>query len=454
MNKIAPNRKKGLPAKKTNDRTISPFRHQRIMVAGPRAFPDLDWFILAGGYGCGKSFSIVLCILDIVKRYNGQDVAVGIGSITITLAKKTIWKDLESVLKRSRSQYTPNWGDNTLQIGTITFFFIAIEQPGNIYAYNLNIFLCDEIDELSQTKVLEANKAIRERTRIMLPDGRIPYIMYFTTVQGYRGLYQVVKKLKDSGEKFLLVRGLTKDNTTLAPSYVRSLYNIYDENERLAYLEGRFVNLRAGRVYPEYDEDACRAPYFEADPDEEVRIGQDLNSGFSKGCAIIKRGKTLYIHRGWSFEEIGQAPGIMRRDYPEQHLYWFPDTAGKEIIKGYKDDIIANGIECRIGTQNPHIITRVFYVNKLFKLGLLKVCDGPQTEEIREALKVRQYADNGQPEKGSGAKAPDHFCDALEYDIFRIVNSDPDYLDLRELSREYMKENGHLQIDARKKDLK
>lgn len=71
-----------------NENNITPFIHQRQMVAGPHILPDFDWFILAGGYGCGKSFCIVLAILDIVKTYNGHDVAVGIGSTTITLIKK------------------------------------------------------------------------------------------------------------------------------------------------------------------------------------------------------------------------------------------------------------------------------------------------------------------------------------------------------------------------------
>ncbi len=159
-----------------NELNICPFKHQDQIVTAPQAYPDFDWFILAGGYGCGKSFSIVLCILDIVHRYNGYDVSVGIGSITITLAQKTIYKDLEAILKRSHSQYRYNAKDNILTIGTVKFFFIAIEQPGNIYAYNLNIFLCDEIDELSQQKVLEANKAIRERTRLTLPDGRMSFL--------------------------------------------------------------------------------------------------------------------------------------------------------------------------------------------------------------------------------------------------------------------------------------
>lgn len=425
-----------------DENNITPFIHQRQIVLCPRLLQEYDWFILAGGYGCGKSFSIVLCILDIVRRYNGKDIAVGIGSITITLAQKTIYKDLEAILKRSHSQYEYNQKDNILTIGTVKFFFIAIEQPGNIYAYNLHIFLCDEIDELSQSKVLEANKAIRERTRLMLPDGRIPYIMYFSTVQGYRGLYNVVKTLKKSNQKFIIVRGLTKDNTTLAKSYVDSLYKLYDENERLAYLEGRFVNLRAGRVYPNYDEDKSMCDAFEILENDVVYVGQDLNSGFSKAVAVVKRNKKLYIVHAWSFEDIGSAPAIMRMTFPKNRILWFPDASSKEILKGYKTEISAHGIELRMGSCNPSIVDRIFYINKLFKLGLLFIVNG-KTEIISEALKTRQYNDLGNPEKGKGEKAPDHACDALEYVIYRLVRSDADFLELESLSREKVKENGY-----------
>lgn len=435
---------------RTNENTIRPFIHQQQIMQSPHLLPDYDFHILAGGYGCGKSFAIVLCIVDIVKTYNGQEIAVGIGSTTITLIKKTIWKDLEAILKRSKSQYSFNRSENILRIGTITFFLIATENPGDIYAFNVNIFLCDEIDELPEGKVLAANKAIRERTRLMLPGGRIPYIMYFTTTQGFRGLYKVVQELKRTGQKYVLIRGLTKNNTTLAPSYYKSLYALYDENERAAYLEGKFVNLRAGRVYPEFNEETCMAQPFEIEAAWTVKIGQDLNSGFSKAVAIVKRDRTLYITRAWSFKEIGTAPQIMRSTYPENVILWFPDCSGKEVLKGYKEEIIDNEIQCRIGTLNPRVIDRVFYVNKLFRLGLLKVFDCKETEIISEALKIRQYAENGQPEKGKGESAADHACDALEYVIYRIVRSDPDFMNLKELSRENVKENGYLQIEERK----
>lgn len=425
-----------------DENNITPFIHQRQIVIAPRMFPEYDWFILAGGYGCGKSFSIVLCILDIVRRYNGKDIAVGIGSITITLAQKTIFKDLEAILKRSHSEYKYNSKDNILTIGTVKFFFIAIEQPGNIYAYNLHIFLCDEIDELSQSKVLEANKAIRERTRLMLPDGRIPYIMYFTTVQGYRGLYNVVQTLKKSKQNFIMIRGLTKNNTTLAKSYVDSLYKIYDENERLAYLEGRFVNLRTGRVYPDYDEDKSMCDAFEILENDVVYVGQDLNGGFSKAVAVVKRNKKLYIVHAWSFADIGSAPAIMRMTFPKNRILWFPDASSKETLKDYKTEIAAQNIELRMGSVNPSIVDRIFYINKLFKLGLLFVVNG-KTEIISEALKTRKFNDLGIPEKGKGENAPDHACDALEYVIYRLVRSDADFLELESLSREKAKENGY-----------
>lgn len=428
---------------------IKPFVHQRQIISAPFAFNDVSYFFLCGGYGCGKSFSIVLMIIAICKQYAGCDISVALCSTTITLLNKTVILDLVKILKKTNSAFEYNQKDNILTIGTIRFLLIATGQPADIYGPNINICLCDEIDELPEMKAIEAHKALSERTRLTLPDGRAPYLMYFSTTHGYRGLYKIVQKLKRDRLKYILVRGLTKNNTSLNPQYVENLYAIYDEAERLAYLEGRFVNLQSGRVYSSYDEDKCKCEPFEITAGDVVCTGQDLNSGFSKAAAVVKRGKTLYIVRAWSFKEVGGAPAIMRSTFPENTILWFPDCSGKEILKGYKQEIIDNGIQCRIGTANPKIIDRVFYINKLFKTGRLKVFDCKETDMLSEALKVRAYNDLGQPEKGKGEDAPDHICDALEYVIYRIVRSDSDFFDLKELSREEIKENGYLQIGGK-----
>ena len=410
-------------------------KHQKKIVAAPHCLPEYDYFILSGGFGCGKSFSIVMCIIDIVKTYNGHEINVGIGSTTITFAQKTILQDLFAILKKTGSEFQYNSKDSILKIGTITFFLIATEVPANVYGYNLSIFLVDEIDELPQSKVIELNKAVRERTRVLLPDGRKPYIMYFSTAHGYRGLYHVVKKLKESKQKYYLTYGKTRDNPFIAKSQVESLYALYDDMERLAYLEGKFVNLHSGRVYTDYDEESCKVKPFEITKDMTVFVGQDLNSGFSKATAIIKKNGILYIIHGWSFKEIGAAPAIMRATFPENEILWFPDCSGKEILKGYKQEILDNGIQCRIGTANPRILDTVFFVNKLFKLGKLKIFDCKDTDEVSEALKVQAYNENGMPEKGKGETDPDHFTDSVRYVIYRIVRSDSDFIDLKELSK-------------------
>jgi len=428
--------------------SITPFIHQTQIVCAPDAFPDISYFFLCGGYGCGKSFSIVLEIIKLSKQYQGEDVTIGLCSTTITLLKKTVILELEKIFKKTGSVFTYNQQDNILTIGTIRFLLIATGQPSDIYGPNIHICLCDEIDELPELKAIEAHKALSERTRLTLPDGRKPFVMYFSTCHGYRGLYKIIQKLKADKLKYVKVRGLTKNNTSLDPQYVKNLYAIYDDAERMAYLEGMFVNLQSGRVYASYDEATCKCKPFEITPDYTVMVGQDLNSGFSKAAAVIKKDKCLYIARGWSFKEVGGAPSIMRQTYPQNDVLWFPDCSGKEILKGYKQEILDNGIQCRIGTANPRILDRVFYVNKLFKMGLLKVFDCPETDMVSEALKVRAYNDLGQPEKGKGEDAPDHICDGLEYVIYRIVRSDPDFMNLRELSRENVKEHGYLNISG------
>ena len=429
-----------------SSKAIVPFIHQKQIVSAPFAFPDISYFFLCGGYGCGKSFSIVFMIIVIAKRYQGQDITVGLASTTITLLQKTVILELQKICKKTGSIFEYNQKDNIITIGTIRFLLIATGQPNEIYGPNINICLCDEVDELPELKAIEAHKALSERTRLTLPDGRKPFIMYFSTVHGYRGLYKIVQKLKKDKMRYVLVRGLTKNNTSLDPQYVKNLYAIYDEQERMAYLEGLFVNLQSGRVYSSYDEATCKCEPFEITKDMTIYVGQDLNSGFSKAAAVVKKDKCLYIVRGWSFKDVGGAPAIMRQTYPDNEILWFPDCSGKEIIRGYKDEILENGIGCRIGSSNPRIIDRVFYVNKLFKLGLLKVVDCKETDDLSESLKVRAYNDLGQPEKGKGEEAPDHFCDALEYVIYRIVRSDPDFMDLKDLSRENVQENGYLNV--------
>jgi hypothetical protein len=393
-------------------------------------YPDIPYYFLVAGYGSGKTAALVLLLLYLIKRYENDNITIAVGGVTLTLLEKTLLKEFYKILIQNKIPYYENKKTNIIKIKTVTILLIPIENPLLIYAYDVNIFLCDEIDELNQDKATEVFKAINERTRAPLPD-REPFKIFSTTPQGLKGTYHFIKGLKEKNAKYILIRGKTKDNPYNSKDYVNNLETLYTEDEKMAFLEGYFVNLRTGRVYPEFNEETMTVPYFEVEPHETVMIGQDLNAGFSKGTCIVKRNKILYVHKIFSFVQIGTAPTIIRTAYHSNPIFWYPDVGGqgKEVMFGYAAEIRNADIQLRMASVNPSIVDRIFFVNKLFKTGRLKICKGCESFAI--ALKTRAYNDLGMPEKGKGENDPSHQCDSAEYVLFRIIMSDPDFFDLK-----------------------
>jgi phage terminase large subunit len=406
--------------------------HQSKIISAIENLKDKEFFFFVGGYGCGKSSSLAFTILYLAQKYQGHNVTMGIGSSTITLIRKTVVGELLKYLIEYGIEYTDSKTDNIITIGTVRFLLIATSQPQEIYGHNLSCFICDELDELNQEKGIEAFQAINDRTRVKFPDGRIPFGVFATTAQGYKATYAILEGLKEKGAKYCLIRGKSADNPYLPKEYIERLYSIYNRNEQMAYLEGHFVNLTTGCVYPEFDQTKHVVEPFIYDKDVIVYIGQDLNSGYSKATCVIKKDKTFYVVKDFSFNKIGEAPHIIRGYFPENTIYWFPDASSKEIMAGYAEEIRSANINLRMNSFNPSIIERVFIVNKLLKFDKLKVFDN--CKELIMALKVHQYDKNGVPEKG-GEKSPDHINDALCYCIFRLVKGDPDFIQFADMGR-------------------
>lgn len=387
---------------------IVPFRGQRQMLALPWARPEIQSFSLVAGYGFGKSTTQDMILSDLANRYWQHDVKVALFSNTIALLKKTVVADFVKWLIQSGSTYHYDRAQNVITIGRMTFFLLASGRPEDIYGTNVHVSLSDEMDELEQTKCIEAHRAIQERTRLVLPDGRKPFSVFTTTAQGFKGTYQIIEEYKETGTPYALVRGKTRDNTALDPSYVDRLYALYNENERLAFLEGHFVNLTSGKVYPGYDESRHLVEPFDIHQDETIHIGQDLNLGYSKALAFIIRNRNLYAVKEWSFEDIGRAPERFRQDFPANPILWYPDNSGKAILGGYVEAADAYRVEIVWTGRNPAILDRTFAVNLAFRSNRLHVFK--TLKQWPMALKTRGYDKKGVAEKGTGPSAPDHIC--------------------------------------------
>jgi hypothetical protein len=411
------------------DNAVHLLKHQEMFLSSLTLYKSCQYFFNIGGYGSGKSFTIGQTMLKLASDYAYSEVVIGIGAPTISLMKKTFLLDLEILLKKSNVDYAFDRNSNIFTIQGVQFLLIATGYPTDIYSYNVNAFLCDELDELSLEYGEEAFKAISERSRITFPDGRSPFAAFYSTAQGYKTLYSTIRSLKEKDIGYVLVRGLTKDNPYNSKGYYDNLYKIYNENERRAYLEGLFVNLQTGMVYPDFIEEEMVIEPFDISDGESIFVGQDINDFFNKVVCCIIKNNNIFIIKTMSVPNIGNVPAILRNTFPTQAIFYFPDVGGqsKTIINAYLNEFRIHNIQLRMGTSNPNIVERVFIMNKLFKtsrLFLFKICT-----DLAVALKTRCFDKLGKPAKGKDENAPDHYCDSMEYVLYRIVKSVAEFIE-------------------------
>lgn len=414
------------------------FRHQEASINLIRKYPEIPYIFLIGGFGCGKSTTdVYLCefLLSSFKSVR-EPITIGILGVTIKLLKQTVLKDLKVHLEQGGIEYKDNSQQGTLTVGNVTFVYLPMQDPDDIYAHNFHAAICDEIDEVPSERVLAIVKAIQERNRKVIPASRYmpqrdPFIFFSTTAQGLGGTYQLIESFKEKGVPYAKIRGRTEDNTSLAKSQIRLLKQLYTPEEAEAFLEGKFVNLKSGRAYPEFAANKHVYMRFGVKPDERIYVGQDFNLGYNAAVMLIAREGKLYVIDARHWDYIGNAPSRLRQLYPTNPITLIPDASGKEIMESLEEQFEDNNIELYWNARNPSVTERNTAINKAFQFGQLYVMT-PQNDlvtnehginKLKMCLETRGFADTtGKPEKGSGPTALDHWGDALEYGVWRIIH--------------------------------
>lgn len=424
---------------------ITPFKHQRAAMKLLRYNPEIPYVFLIGGYGAGKSFCDVqvLLMLTGAYMYSKTPLTIGIIGVTIKLLTQTVLKDFKAALDQASIPYRDNAMKGQLTVGSVTFIYLAMSNPGDIYAHNFCCALVDEMDELPAEKVLEVVKAVQERCRVHMPPpfDRDPFIFFSTTAQGMGGTYQLCEYFKKRGLKYAIVKGKTEYNTSLAKSQVELLRKLYTEEEAKAYLDGEFVNLTTGRVYPEFNRKMHVCMRFPVIPTETIYVGQDYNSGFNASCEVVERAGHLFIVNSHHWDYMGDAPKRLRQMYPTNPIVMIPDASGKEIMSGFMDEVEDAHIQVMWNNKNASITERIMAVNKAIAWGQLSVMEYNEFEKdslqdkIIMALETRDFDDTGKPRKGKGPNALDHGADSMEYAIWHIIHSIHGYEKILEVLR-------------------
>lgn len=430
--------------------TVKLLAHQARFVQAPYVFSDIRFFILCGGFACGKTSSLVYAVMLAVKLLlgkkdkEGHNPKIMVCSKNITFLSKTWTNAFEQNLKMTGSDYHFDRAKNIITVGNVELILVATEEPSQIYGYSVACCYVDELDELSTEVAMEAVKSVNDRVRQQIEGFRSPFVCFATTSQGLKGLYQTVMHFKKAGISHVLMRARTKDNTYLPADYVKNMYSIYNEKEVRCLLEGEFISIDSGLVFPDYDpsKNMLDVDLFDTlDEKDTVYIGQDFNSFGNHAVALcVKKfsdGKVCIVAiKNYDFPDIRRAPEVFRYDFPTQKIVWIPDMTYKEHFTEFKKELRLFNITIAYRSCNPLVNDRTFACNKLFHAERLFIT--PICKNLEHALLTHQRDPRtGMPMKG-GVNSPDHDSDAFGMAVHYLLSWNRDLKPLYAVTLQYL----------------
>lgn len=313
-------------------------------------------------------------------------------------------------------------------IGKQKVYDLEVEDAHEFFANGYLVHNCsfvDELDELDTQTAMAVVKSINDRTRQQIEGMRSCFIVFTTSSQGLKGTYQTVMHFNKNNIGYVLIRARTKDNIYLPPDYIKNMYSIYNEKERDCLLEGKFISIDSGLIFPDYDPknnklDVDLYDFVRNNPEYPIYIGQDFNiSGHNAVAFTVLEGSIIAI-KDYEFPDIRRAPEVFRYDFPENRIVWVPDMTYKEHFSEFKKELKIFKIDLALRSCNPLVGDRNFACNKLFvsnKLFICPMCKGLETTLLTWQKDPR----TGQPYKG-GKGAPDHKGDCLGYVVHYLLS--------------------------------
>lgn len=358
------------------------------------------------------------------KDKEGHNPKIMVCSKNLTFLAKTWTNAFEQNLQMTNSEYKYDKAKNIMTVGNVEIILVPTEEPSNIYGYSTCLALVDELDELDTQIAMEAVKSINDRVRQQMEGFRSPFIAFATTSQGLKGMYQTVMHFNKSGIGYVLMRARTRDNIFLPKDYVKNLYSIYNEKETKCLLEGVFLSIDSGLVFPDYDpaKNKLDSDMYEYVRDNKfpVFIGQDFNGFGNNAVAFAILSGAIVAIKDYEFPDIRRAPEVFRYDFPENEIVWIPDMTYKEHFIEFKKELRIFNIKIAYRSCNPLVSDRNFACNKLFVAEHLFIC--PMCKGLETTLLTWQKDPRtGQPNKG-GKGAPDHKGDCLGYVVHYLLS--------------------------------
>jgi hypothetical protein len=400
-------------------------KHQMKMINSTATFPAL-----VSGFGGGKSETMVMKALK--QMFEIENAQIAIYEPTVDLIKKIMYPRFEEILSNAGLVYKLNKSEGIIDIPNIgTVLFRSLENPDRIIGYEVHHSHVDELDTLDTDKAQEAWQKLLGRNRKRIIPKRAGVLTkntasVYTTPEGYRFVYQ--RWMKEKLHGYELIQASTYDNPFLPKEYIRNLKESYPEQLIEAYLNGQFVNLAQGTVYPNYHPINNRS-YERIQMDlETIHIGMDFNVNHMSAVVAVKRYNKLFVLA--EISDVRDTPAMIEiikdRYDTGRVIVIYPDASGNssKSVDASKSDISLlrdSGLKVYAPPKNPPVRDRIVSCNSAFKNALnhhhLYIND-KECPKLSSNLIEQAYDKNGIPMKINNV---DHLPDALGYLVHKVL---------------------------------
>jgi hypothetical protein len=365
-----------------------------------------------GGFGSGKTFAAVLRAISL-KSQIPEDVGYYLPTYDLVrnigfprFAEMLDEFKVRHTINRSESViYTPDYGGRIL--------FRTMDTPDRIVGYEVAHSVCDELDTLPADKASGVWNKVIARNRQKSKLGNT--VAVATTPEGYRFVYNRWQRNPAPG--YVLFRAKTMDNAAHLPAgYIDNLRNTYPPHLLAAYLDGEFVNLASGSVYPGFDRKVNHVPAV-LEPNEALHVGMDFNvMNMTAIVSVIRDNKPITCAELTGIRDTPAMCEALRSRYPGRSIAVYPDASGKgrHSVDAMQSDMTIlrqAGFTVRVEASNPSVRDRVNAVNAIIPVWRVNTDACPS---LTECLEQQAYDKNGEPDKSGGL---DHAPDAFGYFI-------------------------------------
>lgn len=372
-----------------------------------------------GGFGSGKTQGLISRALALKAKYWRLNVAYYLP--TYDLVRRIAFPRFSEVLEEWGWEYSLNRQDNVLSFpGGGEIIFRTMDRPERIVGYEVADSLVDELDTLKTQDAEDVWNKIIARNRQKKPDRAQNTVAVGTTPEGFRFVYNRWKR--DAKPGYELIQAPTESNAhNLPDGYIESLRDTYPTALLQAYLDGQFVNLTAGSVYPDFDRQK-NATFETIRAGETLHVGMDFNvNNMAATISVERNGDPLTLAELTGVRDTPAMCDLLKQRYPGHRIIVYPDASGnsKRSVNASESDLSilrGAGFGVKVNATNPRVKDRVVSVNAMIERGGARRWKiNPDTcPELCMALEQQAYDKNGEPDKSSGF---DHINDAAGYYI-------------------------------------